>query len=194
MKKKFAKFLAFVGLISIFCAVVPRHDGTVTSTEGAAPSATFVLDNNNSKLLDFIISPQEQQFFEFVSQASVSPCVEYGALEEGWGPLRQDWFNHLDAPAYARFTMACVHGWDGNQYDCLNTLWGERESGWNPTAKNKSGAYGIPQALPGYKMGTVGLDWQFNPRTQVKWGLNYIRGVYGSPCNALAHSYRKGWY
>lgn len=87
-----------------------------------------------------------------------------------------------------------ARGWDYSQYSCLVKLW-ERESNWRWNALNRSsGAYGIPQALPGTKMASAGADWRSNPQTQVKWGLGYIEGRYGSPCSALAHSDRRGWY
>ena len=79
------------------------------------------------------------------------------------------------------------------QYSCLVTLW-NRESGWRVTAQSASGAYGIPQALPGSKMSSFGSDWATNPETQIKWGLSYISGRYGTPCSALAHSNSTGWY
>jgi hypothetical protein len=86
------------------------------------------------------------------------------------------------------------HGWSSSQFSCLNSLW-ERESGWNYRAYNaSSGAYGIPQALPGSKMGSVASDWRTNPATQIKWGLNYIADRYSSPCGAWAHSESSGWY
>lgn len=85
------------------------------------------------------------------------------------------------------------YGWSG-EFDCLEPLW-EKESGWDPSAENpSSGAYGIPQALPGSKMATEGSDWQTNPTTQIKWGLGYIEDRYGSPCEAWSHSQANGWY
>ncbi len=60
------------------------------------------------------------------------------------------------------------------EYSCLNSIW-TRESGWRWSAENASGAYGIPQALPGDKMASAGADWQTNPATQIKWGLGYIK-------------------
>lgn len=86
------------------------------------------------------------------------------------------------------------HGWGADQYNCLVSLW-NRESHWNVFAHNTgSGAYGIPQALPGEKMASAGADWQTNPTTQIIWGLGYIEGRYGSPCGAWAHSEDRGWY
>ena len=85
-------------------------------------------------------------------------------------------------------------GFKIDQFPCLDKLWA-KESGWNQYASNAStGAYGIPQALPGSKMGTVADDWRTNPATQIKWGLGYIDGRYGTPCSAWSHSESTGWY
>ena len=79
------------------------------------------------------------------------------------------------------------------QYGCLYNIW-ERESGWNYEAENASGAYGIPQALPGSKMASAGPDWATDPTTQIKWGLGYIQGRYQTPCDAWAFWQDNGWY
>jgi hypothetical protein len=85
-------------------------------------------------------------------------------------------------------------GWSGSQFSCLEPLW-ERESGWDVTAENpSSGAYGIPQALSGSLMASAGPDWQTDAATQIRWGLTYIQGRYGSPCGAWAHEEADGWY
>lgn len=90
--------------------------------------------------------------------------------------------------------MLGSYGWGDGQWGCLDSLW-QRESGWNHLAMNpSSGAYGIPQSLPGDKMASAGADWRTNPTTQIRWGLGYIQGRYGSPCSAWAHSEAVGWY
>ena len=89
--------------------------------------------------------------------------------------------------------MCADKGWSASQCQDLGTLW-QKESGWNSRAHNPSGAHGIPQALPGSKMASAGPNWQSNARTQIAWGLGYIQSRYGNPSNALAHSYRTGWY
>lgn len=91
--------------------------------------------------------------------------------------------------------MAERRGWTGAEWQCLYSLW-MKESGWNHTTSNYqgSGAYGIPQALPGSKMASHGADWATNPRTQIWWGMDYIAGRYGTPCGAWEHSERVGWY
>jgi type IV secretory pathway VirB10-like protein len=94
------------------------------------------------------------------------------------------------ARAYAKSLMASKYGWGADQFSCLNSLW-NRESGWRVHAANPSGAYGIPQALPGSKMGA---GWQNSARVQVAWGLGYIKSRYGTPCGAWSHSQSSGWY
>ncbi|MEL7976690.1 G5 domain-containing protein [Isoptericola sp. F-RaC21] len=90
--------------------------------------------------------------------------------------------------------MAAARGWTGSEWSCLESLW-TKESGWSASASNpSSGAYGIPQSLPGSKMASAGSDWQSNPATQIEWGLGYIADVYGTPCGAWGHSQSVGWY
>jgi hypothetical protein len=96
------------------------------------------------------------------------------------------------AQAYAAELVA-QRGWSPGEFTCLVSLW-NRESGWNTHASNPSGAYGIPQALPGSKMSAFGADWQNDYRVQIQWGLSYISGVYGSPCGAWGHSNAYNWY
>jgi hypothetical protein len=81
-----------------------------------------------------------------------------------------------------------------DQWQYLDALW-QRESGWNHLAENaSSGAYGIPQSLPGSKMADVAPDWRTNPETQITWGLAYIAARYRNPQGAWEHSQRVGWY
>lgn len=89
--------------------------------------------------------------------------------------------------------LVAAHGWGNNDFNCLVNLW-NRESGWNVHALNGSGAYGIPQALPGSKMSSAGPNWQDDAQTQITWGLGYISARYGSPCGAWGHSQSNGWY
>lgn len=91
--------------------------------------------------------------------------------------------------------MLLARGWGNDQFDCLVTLW-NHESGWNTHANNpSSGAYGIPQALPGAKMSSAGPDWQDSAQTQITWGLGYISSRYGTPCGAWSTwQSQGGWY
>lgn len=93
-----------------------------------------------------------------------------------------------------QYGLALLNG-NSQQYDCLNAVI-NIESGWNVYATNpSSGAYGIPQALPGSKMSAAGADWATNGYTQLRWMVDdYITSVYGTPCNALAHEEDDGYY
>ncbi len=98
------------------------------------------------------------------------------------------------SPQQIAQAMLASFGWSSSQFSCLDPLWAH-ESGWSVTAYNAgSGAYGIPQALPGSKMASAGPDWQTNAATQIRWGLEYIKGTYGSPCAAWDHEQATGWY
>ncbi|MFD8692483.1 transglycosylase SLT domain-containing protein [Streptomyces sp. NPDC059651] len=82
----------------------------------------------------------------------------------------------------------------GDQFQCFSNIV-NHESSWNYRASNpSSGAYGLVQALPGSKMASAGADWQTNPATQIKWGLNYMDSRYGSPCGAWSFWQANHWY
>ena len=96
--------------------------------------------------------------------------------------------------AYAKDLCINTYSWSENDFQCLVKLW-NRESNWNPNAHNKSsGAHGIPQSLPASKMASEGADYYTNGKTQIRWGLKYIKNRYGNPANAWAHSQNTGWY
>ncbi|HEY8301172.1 MAG TPA: ubiquitin-like domain-containing protein [Jatrophihabitans sp.] len=96
------------------------------------------------------------------------------------------------AQSIARSMMMQKYGWGDGEFSCLVQMW-NNESGWRTNALNPSGAYGIPQSLPGSKMASAGSDWQTNAATQISWGLQYIASRYGTPCGAWgfwqAHNY-----
>ncbi|MGM1076108.1 transglycosylase SLT domain-containing protein [Streptomyces sp. H28] len=101
--------------------------------------------------------------------------------------------------AKASYTVAEVQAMarqmiPGDQFQCFSNIV-TRESTWNYKAVNpSSGAYGLVQALPGSKMASAGADWQTNPATQIKWGLNYMNDRYGSPCGAWSFWQANHWY
>ena len=125
------------------------------------------------------------------SQAAQSPAAQAEQPQQATTPA---------APSVAsgspeQIAQAMLHsfGWSAGQFSCLYPLW-EHESGWSVTAANPDGAYGIPQALPGAKMASAGPNWQTNATTQIRWGLEYIKAMYGSPCGAWGHEQATGWY
>lgn len=123
--------------------------------------------------------------------SSVGPVSGSGGGSGGGGTAPP--VGAVNDPAGAKAYAATKVG-TGAEYTCLVQLW-NKESGWRTNATNPSGgAYGIPQALPGNKMASSGLDWQTNYRTQVNWGIGYIQGRYGTMCAAWAHSVANNWY
>ncbi len=118
------------------------------------------------------------------SQAAAQPQQSSGTTAYAVAP---------GSPEQIAQAMLPSFGWSSSQFSCLYPLW-EQESGWSVTAANPDGAYGIPQALPGGKMSSAGPDWQTDAATQVRWGLEYIQGTYGSPCGAWDHEEATGWY
>ena len=127
---------------------------------------------------------------KFTPDPVVAAAPVHRSVSVSAGPIVD--YSGADPRAIAQ-AMLASYGWGASQMPCLNSLW-NRESGWNVHASNPSGAYGIPQALPGSKMSTAGPDWANNPTTQIRWGLNYIKSTYGSPCTAWGHSQSTGWY
>lgn len=96
--------------------------------------------------------------------------------------------------SYAHDLVVNAYGWSEEDFVALVNLW-NKESGWNIRCYNSSsGAYGIPQSLPGNKMASEGADWEYNGETQIRWGLKYIQGRYGSPSGAWGHFLSHNWY
>ncbi|MEI6620492.1 MAG: lytic transglycosylase domain-containing protein [Actinomycetes bacterium] len=96
---------------------------------------------------------------------------------------------------YAKQYMWLRYKWGAAQFRALDFIY-THESGWLHRIANGggSGAYGIPQALPGNKMAVMGSDWRTNPQTQIKWGLDYIKQVYRSPIGARSFWGSHSWY
>jgi hypothetical protein len=99
-----------------------------------------------------------------------------------------------DPREIARQILKNKYGYGDSDFDCFNNII-IRESMWDIDATNpSSGAYGIPQALPGSKMATAGSDWRTNPATQIIWAIGYMEDRYGSPCAAWSFKRAHGWY
>lgn len=79
--------------------------------------------------------------------------------------------------------------WGAGGANCLVWIGDHEGSGWRTTTWNTggSGAYGIPQALPGAKMSSHGRDWATSARTQIRWMMDYVDGRYGGPCAAQGY-------
>ncbi len=161
-----------------------------SAAEAAVASEQSHLDDLYAQLADLTnTTVQLEQQYAVGQQAS-------NQADSGGGPIDippSDGNDPAAAQAFA-FSMLAGYGFGADQNNCLVWLW-NRESGWRTNAYNSSsGAYGIPQSLPGSKMAAVGADWRTSYTTQVTWGILYIMGRYSSPCGAWSHSESVGWY
>jgi hypothetical protein len=98
-----------------------------------------------------------------------------------------------DPREMARQILENKFGYGSDQFSCFDWII-QHESNWNVHAQNPSGAYGLPQSLPGSKMASVASDWRDNPATQIIWGAQYMKSRYGSPCGAKSHWQSAGNY
>lgn len=189
---------ATVVVVAIALLVVAGRPGSGTDPLGAAVAQVssgrqgLVLAQERQKV---ILQDFATQAFSVTSAPKIStaPPPSSGSGGGGAGLVPT---GPPPNPSTARgiaYHMLASFGFSTNQFGCLDALW-TQESNWQYNAANASGAYGIPQALPGSKMASAGPDWQTNPATQIKWGLGYIKGIYGTPCGAWAHEQADGWY
>ncbi len=173
----FATFATFAFLLATLAPPTSNSTAVAVMAPAVGPSQSLSVAGdytNGTSRDEFSVSEPV-----VVAAAPVAPAV--GTPDPG------------TAQAIA-YEMMQSMGFGEAEYACLVALW-NRESGWNVYANNaSSGAYGIPQALPGSKMASAGADWATNPTTQITWGLSYITGRYGTPCGAWAHSESVGWY
>lgn len=121
-------------------------------------------------------------------EAAEKERASRSALRDATSFAAQGSYSVADVKAIARQMVP------GDQFQCFSNIV-NHESTWNYRAVNaSSGAYGLVQALPGSKMSSAGADWQTNPATQIKWGLSYMNGRYGSPCGAWSFWRANHWY
>jgi hypothetical protein len=191
---------ATVVVVAIALLVVAGRPGSVTDPLGAAVAQVssgrqgLVLAQERQKV---ILQDAATQSFSVTSAPKISTAPPPSSVSQGGqagapivpsGPPP----NPASAQGIA-YKLLPSFGFSTDQFGCLNDIF-TRESGWRYNAENASGAYGIPQALPGSKMASAGPNWQTNPTTQIKWGLGYIKGRYGTPCKAWAAWQVQGWY
>jgi hypothetical protein len=192
---------ATVVVVAIALLVVAGRPGSATDPLGAAV-AQVSSGRQGMKLeaerQQVILQDAATQAFSVTSAPKIStaPPPQSSAGSSGGGGSSLVPSGPPPDPSSARgiaYNMLASFGFSTDQFGCLNDLW-TQESNWVYNAENASGAYGIPQALPGSKMASAGADWQTNPATQIKWGLGYIKSIYGTPCGAWSHEEADGWY
>ena len=157
-----------------------------------AARQTMILEDSASKTLSLVGTP-ERATTPAISPPSTGPSSAGSAGSAGTDVLVNMPPPNPGTAQSIGFNMLASFGFSSSQWGCLDNLWNQ-ESGWRYNAENASGAYGIPQALPGSKMASAGADWLTDPTTQIKWGLGYIKSLYATPCGAWGHEEADGWY
>jgi hypothetical protein len=163
-------------------AVNQAHEQSTTEVEDAARIASDRANVNAQRALAQGKAAEAQRAKAAAEAKQRRAAAERAAREKQRQAILAN--AKKDPKAVAR-DLLDDYGFSASQWGCLDRLW-IGESGWRYTADNPtSSAYGIPQALPGRKMASAGADWATNPVTQIKWGLQYIKSSYGTPCAAL---------
>lgn len=180
--KTFSTLFYVLGVLSISNGIILM--GTLDSKETLSVGAT----NDN---LNKTVSTKDLM----TSYKKLSKAAEEKAKKEKEARIAKEVASYTtsDYHSYALSLVTGTYGWSKADYLALVKLW-NRESGWNPNSHNPAGAHGIPQALPASKMASEGSDYYTNGKTQIRWGLKYIKGKYGSPLNAWSYFQSHGYY
>jgi hypothetical protein len=188
--------------VAIAAAAAGTLGAWSAGTAGPAPVARPIalvrevdpVTSGPGQALFFAAQPVGRQAAELdaVSSTALNSAAS-GLATEARSTAREKSRAALTPRQIARRLLHHFH-WSRRQFRYLNPLW-DRESSWNVFASNPySGAYGIPQAVPGSKMASAGSHWRTSARTQIRWGLRYIKDQYGSPRAAWDHELATGWY
>ena len=184
--------------------IIPFETITKEATGASGTKQNRVVQNGKNGLKEIIykvkynndVEIERNQISEEIIQEPVNKIVEVKTIQITSRSSSERTVVTGTVAEYQEYARerCLAYGWSESDFECLVKLW-NRESRWNVSACNRSsGAYGIPQALPASKMASAGADYLTNYKTQINWGLNYIKGRYGSPTAAWNHSQQKGWY
>lgn len=187
-----ATILLFTSLPAAYGQYQVGQSKEVTKVSASAkPKPTVKPKPKPKKKIKARVSRSKVRSETYIPPANEKPRPVNGERKcESW----EDWTTPCGKNQRIGYKLASARGWDGKQWVCLKRLW-YKESGWSiRSGSPNGGAFGIPQALPGSKMASAGSDWRTNAATQIKWGLGYISGRYGSPCSAWAHWKNHNWY
>ena len=193
MKSKSARSVAILGISSsllLVATLLPAANALELS-----PSSSVVVEVPKSAA---VVEPGTTEFLfaedDLTATASGAIFSTQLALVSAVSRQVELARTPIGAKKVAKSILIDEYGFTEKEYKCLNQLW-TKESNWNYKSRNKkSGAHGIPQALPASKMNVVSTDWRTNPVTQIRWGLRYISIRYETPCKALAKHKRSNYY
>jgi len=204
LKKGIRKSVMFSG-VAVAATGIAVSSGIVMKAEGPGNAASAALagaslDQNqdghgqDQKVSSDDLSGRTVAPSRSDRRTAVDPVKQSVLNQDSGGQVTEtEDLTSQDPQTIAR-AMLSDFGFGDDQFSCLDSLY-MSESGWNIHADNpSSSAYGIPQALPGSKMASAGPDWENNAATQIKWGLEYIKNSYGTPCGAWSFKQGHNWY
>ena len=187
--------------VAVSSGLVPIGDGDkAASAERRPHQVSAPLDASEARSAParvasrIDLSDRDRAMSRSVDRAAVDPVKRRQLDQASGGQVTATEDLTGGDPRTVARALLPTYGFGSDQFSCLDAIYSQ-ESGWNVHADNpSSSAYGIPQALPGSKMASAGSDWADNAATQIRWGLGYIKGRYGTPCSAWGFKQGHGWY
>ena len=203
LKKGIRKSVMFSG-VAVAATGIAVSSGIVMKTDGPGNAASAALaaasldqkhdDQNDQNVTADDLSDRTAAPSRSDRRTSVDAVKKSALNQDSGGQVTETEDLTSQDPRTIARAMLSDFGFGDDQFSCLDSLY-MSESGWNIHADNpSSSAYGIPQALPGSKMASAGPDWEHNAATQIKWGLEYIKSSYGTPCGAWSFKQGHNWY
>jgi hypothetical protein len=203
LKKGIRKSVMFSGVavaatgIAVSSGIVMKTDGPGNAASAALAAATLEQkhdDQTDQAVTADDLSGRAAAPSRSDRRTSVDAVKKSVLNQDSGGQVTETEDLTSQDPRTIARAMLSDFGFGDDQFSCLDSLY-MSESGWNIHADNpSSSAYGIPQALPGSKMASAGPDWEHNAATQIKWGLEYIKSSYGTPCGAWSFKQGHNWY
>jgi hypothetical protein len=203
LKKGIRKSVMFSGVavaatgIAVSSGIVMKTDGPGNAASAALAAATLEQkhdDQTDQAVTADDLSGRASAPSRSDRRTSVDAVKKSVLNQDSGGQVTETEDLTSQDPRTIARAMLSDFGFGDDQFSCLDSLY-MSESGWNIHADNpSSSAYGIPQALPGSKMASAGPDWEHNAATQIKWGLEYIKSSYGTPCGAWSFKQGHNWY
>jgi len=200
--KRYLPVLSFLLFVGLFLPTVAHLNNQTGERRASSTASAKVITKKPATKPAASPKPKPKKKIKKTSRARVRTATYIPPANEKPRPVNgqrkceswEDWTTPCGKNQRIGYDLASDRGWTGRQWVCLKKLW-FHESGWSKNSGSPDGgAFGIPQALPGSKMASAGSDWRTNAATQIKWGLGYISGRYGSPCSAYAHWQSHSWY
>ena len=179
------------GMFSSDPGLTPVAADVAPATASAPAASGETADAATTTDTSAVLAQRAQR--QVASRSSRRDATKTTALTMSAGPVvtKSQTLSEGDPRDIARALLP-LYGFSSDQFSCLDSLY-ESESGWRVDADNPtSSAYGIPQALT--QLHDLPADYMTSAESQIRWGLEYIQGTYGSPCSAWSFKSGHGWY